>query len=75
MMEPYYEEPCIADPDWTPDGWTGPTRLTGKCAECGTTTTCDHPEGLGGEGLEWACPVCGNPTHMSDADPDEGERA
>lgn len=41
-----------------------PTRLTGACADCGTTTTCEHANGIGGEGLVWPCPVCGNPMGM-----------
>lgn len=41
-----------------------PTTLTGTCADCGTTTTCEHENGIGGEELGWPCPVCGNPTRM-----------
>ena len=45
-----------------------PRRVTGTCGDCGTTTTCEHPDGIGGEGLGWPCPVCGNPTRMDGSD-------
>ena len=41
-----------------------PARLAGTCTDCGTEMTCEHPNGLGGEGLAWPCPVCGNPMRM-----------
>ena len=43
---------------------TFPTRLTGTCGDCGTTTTCEHPNGIGGEGTAWPCLVCGNPMRL-----------
>lgn len=41
-----------------------PTRLNGTCGGCGTETTCEHPNGIDGEGRAWPCPVCGNPVRM-----------
>ena len=54
---------------------TFPTRLVGTCTDCGTTTTCDHASGLGGEGLGWPCPVCVNPTRMDGSNYIETERS
>lgn len=47
---------------------TFPTRLTGTCTDCDTEITLSHPNSLGGEGLGWPCPVCGNPVRMNGAD-------
>lgn len=49
-------------------GETLPTRLDATCIDCGSTTTVTHPNGLGGEGRGWPCPVCGNPMTMHGSD-------
>lgn len=41
-----------------------PTHLSGSCVGCGTEISLRHPDGIGGEGQGWPCPVCGNPTRL-----------
>lgn len=49
------------------DEWF-PTRVTGTCEDCGTTMTCEHPGGIGGEGDGWVCLVCGDQVRMVGSD-------
>jgi predicted RNA-binding Zn-ribbon protein involved in translation (DUF1610 family) len=43
---------------------TYPVQLSGTCPDCDTEMVLRHMDGVGGEGMGWPCPVCGDAVRM-----------